>query len=649
MFKSIPVLTAAFIIASLIPSFAQEPTPLLTQSEDQLIATIQSDASLHDRMEACRQLSVIGTRRAVAPLAALLADEELSHMARYGLEPLPYSEVDEAFRESLRTLTGRQLVGVMGSIGVRKDPRAVKLLAPHLDEADPDIAQAAARALGSIGTPAASRTLEAALDNVSDENRLAFAEGLLRCAEQLPRGGARRAYDRLRAEDSPHQVRAGALRGAIIVRGNNGLPLLRESIRSDDLILVHAALRASREMDGAQVTAALTDTLNGLPNETQILVLQTLGVRADPAAIPAIAKLTSAGDTNVRIAAIRALGEVGASGAVDPLVRLLRESDSQIAQAAQESLASLPGMEADAAVRALLSASDKTDRLLGIELVSRRRMMDSVPVMFAAARDSDTQIRAAATRRLGEMGTAEELPALLDLLEQADNASDIEATEQALNAVLSRIEKPETQSAKLIARISNAKPAQKAALIRSLGVAGGPDALKSVSSAIDDPNARTAAIRTLAAWKTADAAPELLALARKTGDATERTIALRGYLGWAASGDLPVDQRLAMCRQAASAIEQPDDKKLLLGALGRIRSLDSLALIAPHLDDAAVREEASAATVAIAEELLKGDQAKQVASHLVEPLERAAKATTNEDLARKAQALQQQAKAKAGA
>jgi HEAT repeat protein len=649
MFKSIPVLTAAFIIASLTPSFAQEPTPLLTQSEDQLITTIKSDASLHDRMEACRQLSVIGTRRAVAPLAALLADEELSHMARYGLEPLPYSEVDEAFRESLRTLTGRQLVGVIGSIGVRKDSRAVKLLAPHLNEADPDIAQAAARALGSIGTPAASRTLEAALDNVSDENRLAFAEGLLRCAEQLPRGGARRAYDRLRAEDSPHQVRAGALRGAIIVRGNNGLPLLRESIRSDDLILVHAALRASREMDGAQVTAALTDTLSGLPNETQILVLQTLGVRADPAAIPAIAKLTATGDTNVRIAAIRALGEVGAGGAVDPLVRLLRESDSQLAQAAQESLASLPGMEADAAVRALLSASDKTDRLLGIELVSRRRMMDSVPVMFAAARDSDTQIRAAATRRLGEMGTAEELPALLDLLEQADNASDIEATEQALNAVLSRIEKPETQSAKLIARISNAKPAQKAALIRSLGVAGGPDALKSVSSAIDDPNARTAAIRTLAAWKTADAAPELLALARKTGDTTERTIALRGYLGWAASGDLPVDQRLAMCRQAASAIEQPDDKKLLLGALGRIRSLDSLALIAPHLDDAAVREEASAATVAIAEELLKGDQAKQVASRLVEPLERAAKATTNEDLARKAQALQQQAKAKAGA
>jgi hypothetical protein len=71
-------------------------------------------------------------------------------------------------------------------------------------------------------------------------------------------------------------------------------------------------------------------------------------------------------------------------------------------------------------------------------------------------------------------------------------------------------------------------------------------------------------------------------------------------------------------------------------------------LIAPHLEDAAVREEASAATVAIAEELLKGDITKPVASRLVGPLERAAKATSRDELARKAQALLQQAKAKAG-
>ncbi len=642
------LLTAVLIAVGLAQSFAQEPTPLLTQPEEQLIATLKSDATLKDKMAACRQLSVIGSRNAVAPLVALLPDADLSHMARYGLEPMPYPEVDQAFRAALQTLTGRQLIGVMTSIGVRRDARAVKLLVPYLDNADPEVAQAAARALGSIGTSAAARALEVALDTVSDNNRLAFAEGLFRCAEQLPRGGARRAYDRLRLEETPHQVRAGALRGAILIRGKGGIPLLRQSIQSGDYILVHAALRAAMEMNDPEVTTALTATLNGRPTDIQILVLQALGIRRDAAALPTLVDYTITGGVDVRTAAIRALAELGVSGAVPPLVRLLKDSNTQIAQAAQESLAALPGIEADAAVRALLSATDKTERLLGIELVSRRRMMTSVPALFAAAKDADAQIRAAAIRRLGELGGTEELPALLDLLAQAGNASDVEAIEQALSAVLSRIEKPEEESAKLTARLDGAQPAQKAVLVRSLGVVGGPEALKAVCAALDDTAVRANALRTLAAWKTADAAPELLALARKTSVATERTIALRGYLGWASNRDLPADQRLAMCREAAAAIDQADDKKLLLGALGRIQSLDSLALIAPHLEDASVREEASAATVAIAEELLKGDDAKRLAARLVEPLERAAKATASDELSRKAQALVQQAKAKAG-
>ena len=644
----VPVLTAILLAAGFTQSMAQEPTPLLTRPEDQLIATLQSGASLREKMEACRELSVIGSRQAVAPLAALLPDAELSHMARYGLEPMPYPEVDQAFREALSNLTGRQLVGVIGSIGVRKDTQAVKLLAQRLKDGDTDVAQAAARALGSIGTSAAARTLESALDGVSDENRLAFAEGLFRCAEQLPRGAARRAYDRLRKEDTPHQVRAGALRGAILIRGNGGLQLLRRSIQSGDLILVHAALRTAQEMPGAEVTTALARNLDDLADDTQILVLQSLGVRADPAAIPAIASRATTGGSEVRVAAIRALAAVGASAAVDSLVKLLRDDNTQIAQAAQESLAALPGPEADAAARALLGAGDISDRLVGIELVSRRRMMSSVPDLFAAAKDPNSQIRAAAIRRLGEMGGADELPALLDLLAGAESSSDAEGAEQALAAVLSRVDNPESQAAKLIARLAEAKPAEKAALVRSLGVIGGQTALEAVSAAVTDTSVRAAAIRTLASWKTADAAPGLLVVVRKTADATERTIALRGYLGWASNRDLPADQRLTMCREAALAIEQPDDKKLLLGALGRIQNLESLVLIAPYLEDAAVREEAGAATVAIAEELLKGDNANRVAPSLVEPLQQAAKSATNDELVRKAQALLQQAQAKSG-
>ena len=68
----------------------------------------------------------IGNKDAVAPLAALLPDEKLSHMARYGLETIPSSAVDKALRDAAGKLQGRLLVGVIGSIGVRRDAKAVE-------------------------------------------------------------------------------------------------------------------------------------------------------------------------------------------------------------------------------------------------------------------------------------------------------------------------------------------------------------------------------------------------------------------------------------------------------------------------------------------------------------------------------------------
>ena len=46
-------------------------------------------------------------------------------MARYALEPIPDPSVDDALRDALGKLKGRLLVGVIGSLGVRRDAKAV--------------------------------------------------------------------------------------------------------------------------------------------------------------------------------------------------------------------------------------------------------------------------------------------------------------------------------------------------------------------------------------------------------------------------------------------------------------------------------------------------------------------------------------------
>lgn len=424
--------------------------PLLGQtippagSEGKLIAVIESDDASHkEKADACRQLAIIGTKRAVAPLAALLGDEKLSHMARYGLEPIPGAAVDEAFREALGKLKGRPLVGVIGSIGVRRDAKAVAALAKLQHNSDRDVARAASRALGSIGTSDASRALMRAIEaDTTSVNSLARYEGLLRCAERLAvndkKDEAIVIYDLLRGYAAAHQVRGGALRGAILTRGVEGVALLREYLKSKDYIMFSAAVQAAQEMEGREVTEALTEGLEGLPADNQILIIMTLGKRGDAGALPALSALTKSGNKSVRIEAIKALPEIGDASAVPVLGGLMGDSDGDISNASQEALAALPGEEVDAKVMAMLESGDTSQRLTALDLIKRRRMTNVAGALLKATKDEDESVRTASIRMLGDLGGEVEFGVLIDLLLGAKSSGEIRAAERALSATCTR-------------------------------------------------------------------------------------------------------------------------------------------------------------------------------------------------------------------
>jgi hypothetical protein len=194
--------------------------------EAKLIAVLKSDAPLKDKADACRGLADLGTKNSVVPLAALLGDEKLSHMARYALEPIPDPSVDDALRAALGNVKGRQLVGVIGSIGVRRDAKATPALASLLKDSDADVAQAAARALGMIGTASAAKVLQDHVTSAAAANRPAFYEGLFRCAEALmtqgQRGDAIAIYESSNRAEAPAQVRDAAARKVRALRQEHG-------------------------------------------------------------------------------------------------------------------------------------------------------------------------------------------------------------------------------------------------------------------------------------------------------------------------------------------------------------------------------------------------------------------------------------------
>lgn len=158
--------------------------------EQRLAAHLRAPASEAARKFVCRELAIIGSPASVPALSALLVQEDLSHMARYALERIPGPEADKALRDALGTATATIKVGIIHSVGVRRDAQSVSLLAKILTN-DPASAAAAAKSLGEIGTPEAAKALESSRQKATAELRLAIADALLISAERLIASGDR--------------------------------------------------------------------------------------------------------------------------------------------------------------------------------------------------------------------------------------------------------------------------------------------------------------------------------------------------------------------------------------------------------------------------------------------------------------------------
>ncbi len=138
---------------------AQAATPYKAAEIMQLpptkLAELLADSAASDfaKAKACQRLSVVGGRKSVPALAALLSDPSLSHYARTALETIDDPASDVALVQSLESLEGDLLIGVINSIGRRRYPGSLDALANLRHDEDQRVADAASAALGRLRGP----------------------------------------------------------------------------------------------------------------------------------------------------------------------------------------------------------------------------------------------------------------------------------------------------------------------------------------------------------------------------------------------------------------------------------------------------------------------------------------------------------------
>ena len=572
--------------------------------EAALIAILQSDASDAEKAITCKQLAIYGSSSAVPELARLLSDKKLASWARIALEAIPGAAADKALQQAAGSLQGDLLIGVLNSIGVRRDASAVEILGGRLQDQDPEAASAAAVALGRIGNSAAAKLLQLALVKAPPKVRSAVAEGCVLCAERFlsenDSATAIAMYDAVRSSDVPRQSKLEATRGAILARKQEGIPLLLEQLRSTDKNLFNVALSTAREFPGSEVDQALASELDRTAPDRAALVILAMADRPKTVVLPAVLKAAIRGPKQVRIAAITSLGSVGNETCLAPLLEIALESDAELSQTAKESLTLLPGEPLNIEIRQRLAHADGKMYPLLIELVGRRRI-PAVEELLKAIKHSDKTVRTAALISLGSTITPQKLPVLVEQLVTPAHPEDALVAQQALKEAAIRMPDREACATELAAALERSPVSTKSTLLEILGEVGGVKALEAVRGAAKstDPQLQDIGSRILGKWMTIDAAPVLLELAKTGPGEKYQARALRGYLRITRQFAMSESQRIAMCRSALEACHQPADQKLVLDVLKRYPQLETIKLAVQVAEVPELKEEATAVALAI--------------------------------------------------
>lgn len=606
--------------------YARDQSREILTAIERLVASTSRNAALCEKLAAaiagmlasdgtedfksflCTQISLIGTAAEVPSLVRLLGDEKLGFHARSALERIPGEECSRALRESVAGLTGRPLIGVINTIGARRDASAVPLLSRYLkDREDGETVSAAVQALGAIGGPAAARALRAFEGRAPAELGPLVADSLMRCAEGFASGGrtseAAGLYRKLMKSGPSEHIRPAAFLGYVSCRKDKSGRLILKAMGGTDEALRPAAIQALKDQKRRDLAGSASRHLAALPDALQPQLIYALSDLGDAGILPDIERTLSSRTRPVRLAALFAIGRLGDASSVGRLTELIPGADKLEQAAIRESLSRLPGPGVDDRLIATLAGTaDGAVRREIVMALAARDCRQAVPALLRAARDGDGGVRQAALKALGALGDSETSPALISML--GDNSLDDEKPilESALVSVAQRAASPDRVRGIALEALPASKPGATESLLRVLGKIGGDRPLPAVRTYLNDGNAevRAAAIQALSTWPDSAALGDLLSFARTCQEPEPKALALRGAASLIEkASQMPVEERAAALEQALRLADKSETQKLLISVLGKLPSRVALSMVMPFLHRPEVADEAAAAVAGI--------------------------------------------------
>lgn len=553
-----------------------------------LAASIGSDDSSYAfKVFVCRQLYLIGGEDQIDELASLLKEPQLADLARYALEVIPGSEINDLFWETIAQVDGPTAAGLATSLAARGGSDTVSRLESLLKHPHRDVVVAALIGLGRIGGVDAELALRHTFSGLPEDVHTEYFEALLACADRYQDSGrpddAARIFDELMRPEMPLPVRLAAFNGFVSLRGEAATPLIVQALVSKETPWIQAALAHVRTCGGSESSLYFAGQLAVVAPDIQVLLLQALADRGDPVTLSIVTAGLQSTEALVRYACIEALGKLGNETSVPLLVNTLLSQDPEAVERSRESLVDMADMSVSAALIELYGRGDDDTRTAIAPILAARQATDAIPNLLNAAANQVGEVRSSANQALGLLARADDLNQLVALFYEADSEVAREESVQALGKLCRRIGPSEERSTIRAAIYIDAPTAlTRCAALELFRDLGDDTLLPLVISACTDTESivRATGVDVLAGWPNASPLEEVVRLAEESTDDVTRIAALNGYIRMLRMpSDRTPAQQLARFEHAITlADSDPDTLIAILAGLSEIASPEALAL-----------------------------------------------------------------------
>jgi HEAT repeat protein len=386
---------------------------------------------------------------------------------------------------------------------------------------------------------------------------------------------------------------------------DDALTVVIDVLKSNDQAMQAAVIAMVREMPGEGITKALAKELPNLSPASQVQLISALGDRGDPAAVAAVITATNSADQSVRIAALKAIGQLGDAGSVMLLAQKAATTSDDEQRAARESLYRLRSPTVDSTILESIPKAEPRTKVELISSIGERNITTGGKLLLQTAKDPDRGVRLESLRVLKVIAGRDDLPALVELLMSLQSDSDRTEAEKTIAVVAHKIPDKNRQAEAVLAALSSVKDVKShCSLLSALGKIGDNSALPALRAALNNSEAKIqdAAIRALSDWPTAEPTEDLIKIAQGSENKVHRILALRGFvrlLGLESSR--PAEETIEMYKKAMSLAPDEGEKRRVLSGLANTKSLAALLMAASYLQDETLRQEAELAVVKIAE------------------------------------------------